>query len=285
MKDIIVPLDFSDDAVKGLELAILLSQKTPVKIQMVYVQRKAAEGIPSSAEEEYKQAERKFHKIIEYYSSKLGSDSQLTYIIKKGKVYQEIVAQAQAFPESVIVASTHGASGFEELFIGSNAHRIISATDRPVITIRKSPVPENIARIVLPINTTVNSRQKVIFTAHLAQIFGSEIHVVSVSSSHSKKIVSRLNAYSQQVINFLKSKELNYKSATLFGNNYTSMIIDYAESIHADLISMINESGGSLTDLIVSGTAQQMISKSSIPVLVIRAKEHFIKGSFSTFGE
>ncbi len=283
MKNIIVPLDFSLDALKGLDLALLIATKTPVKIQLVYVQKKT--DVPSNSEEEYKFAEKHFRKLIENYKNRVPKESALTFIIKKGKVYQEVVGQAQAFQDSIIVASTHGASGFEELFIGSNAHRIISATSRPVITIRQSPVPANITKIILPIDIVVESRQKVIFTALLAQIFGAEIHVITVSSSKSKKITSRLNAYSQQVCNYLKTREIPYKTSSLFGNKVIKEVIDYAENVRAELISIINESGDSITDYIIGGEAQQMISKSPIPVLTIRAKPHFIKESFSTFGE
>lgn len=282
MKDIIVPLDFSNDALKGLDLALLIANKTPVKIQMVYVQRRT--DIPSASEDDYKHAEKKFKKIVEDYKTRIPKESSLTYIIKKGKVYQEVVNQSQAFQDSLIVASTHGASGFEELFIGSNAFRIISATTRPVITIRQTPVPKNMKKIVLPIDITVESRQKVIFTSFLAKIFNSEIHVITVSSSKSKKILGRLNAYSAQVCNYLKNHEIPYKPSALYGSNYLKQIIDYAENEHAELISIINESGDSITDFIIGSDAQQMISKSPVPVLTIRAKPHFIKESFSTFG-
>jgi nucleotide-binding universal stress UspA family protein len=283
MKNIIVPLDFSLDALKGLDLALLIASKIPVKIQMVYVQK--ITDIPSNSEEEFKYAEKHFRKLIETYKNKLSKESSLTFIIKKGKVYQEIVGQAQAFQDSIIVASTHGASGFEELFIGSNAHRIISATSKPVITIRQSPVPANFTKIVLPIDIVVESRQKVKFTALLAQIFGAEIHVVTVSSSKSKKITSRLNAYSQQVCNYLKTREIPYKTAAVTGSKVIKGVIDYAESVKAEMISIINENGDSISDYIIGGEAQQMISKSPIPVLTIRAKSHFIKESFNTTGD
>jgi nucleotide-binding universal stress UspA family protein len=143
MKNIIVPLDFSADALKGLDLAVLFASKTPIKIQLVYVQRRT--DVPSLSEEEYKYAEKHFKQILETYKNKIPKDSSLNYIIKKGKVYQEVVNQAQAFPDSMIIGSTHGASGFEELFIGSNAQRIISATTRPVITLRTPVVQRTFA--------------------------------------------------------------------------------------------------------------------------------------------
>ena len=118
----------------------------------------------------------------------------------------------------------------------------------------------------------------------LAQLFNAEIHVVTVGTSNSKRIVSRLAAYSAQICNYLKSKEIPYKTSSLIGSNPINQILTYSEKVGAELISIINESGESITDLIIGGEAQQMISKSAIPVLIIRAKSHFIKESFSTFG-
>ena len=62
MKNIIVPLDFSMDSLKGLELAILIAHKTPVAIQMVYVQKKT--DVPSLAEEEFRYAEKNLKRIL-----------------------------------------------------------------------------------------------------------------------------------------------------------------------------------------------------------------------------
>jgi len=282
MKNIIVPLDFSVDSIKGLELAMLFAKYMAVKIQLVFVQHRR--DVPSLEEEEYLQAEKKFKKLIEIYNKQLHEGSQITYIIKKGKVYQEVVGQAQAFKDSIIVASTHGASGFEELFIGSNAYRIICTTERPVITIRQLPVPQKISKIILPIDAGVETRQKVVFSSLIAQIFGSTIHVVTLSESKNKKLISRLNAYSEQVCNYLKNKDIPYVTNSLIGENSLNALLNYAEKENAELISVVNESGYSIADLIAGSFAQQVISKSPIPVLTIRAKPHTIKESFSTFG-
>jgi len=282
MKTIIVPLDFSVDSLKGLELALLLGRRFPVKIQLVHVQHR--HDIPSQEEEEYRQAEKKLQKYIEIYSKELHEDAHLSYIIKKGKVYQEVVGQAEAFTDSLIIASTHGASGFEELFIGSNAYRIVCATSRPVITIRQLPVPQNITNILLPVDIAVHTRQKVVFVSTLAKLFGSTVHVVTFSESTNKKVVSRLNGYASQTIDYLKNKDIPYVSYSLIGSDGLSDLFDYAVERKCELLSVVNESGTSFADLILGSIAQQYISKSPVPVLTIRAKSRTIKESFSTFG-
>ncbi len=285
IKNFIVPVDFSDDSLKGLELSIMFSNKIYSNIQMVYVQKKTALHFPSEIREEYKFAKEKFEKILSGYSPKLGNNSKLRYIIKKGpKVYEEVVNQAESYKDSIITTSTHGASGFEEFFIGSNAFKIISATTGPVITVRKGVVPADIRRIVLPIDNMPETRQKVPMTAEIAQIFGAEVHVVNVLTSRNLKIDKRLNAYSKQVSNFLKGKNITIVNQTITGNNVADMTVGYADAINADMISIITEQQNSLTNLILGNYAQQILNKATIPVLNITPREIQIKGTFSTFG-
>ena len=108
MKNFIVPIDFSDDSLKGLDMAVLFSQRKTVNIQMVYVQKSSDDYHPGSFEEELRYAEIQFNKILSEYKEKLGNDSKLKFIIKKGKIYKEIVNQAESYKDSVISASTHG---------------------------------------------------------------------------------------------------------------------------------------------------------------------------------
>jgi nucleotide-binding universal stress UspA family protein len=286
IKNFIVPLDFSEDSLKGLELAVLFSTKTYVNIQLVYVQKRTAEHFPSAIREEYNNAKDKFEKILQEYSPKLGNDSKLRYIIKKGpKVYEEVVNQAESYKESMITTSTHGASGFEEFFIGSNAFKIISATSRPVIAIRKGGVPVEIKKIVLPIDIMPETRQKVPLTAEIASLFGAEVHVLEVGTSHSSKVHKRLNAYSKQVSNFLKGQNITVVNKTVYGDNVADLTVEYANSVQADMISIITEQKSSITTLILGNHAQQVLNKATIPVLNITPREIQIKGSFSTYGD
>jgi nucleotide-binding universal stress UspA family protein len=285
IKNFIVPIDFSDDSLKGLELAILFSSKLFVNIQMVYVQKKTAEHFPSAIREEYHNAKEEFENIVKEYSPKLENNSKLRYIIKKGpKVYEEVVNQAESYKDGIITASTHGASGFEEFFIGSNAFKIISATTQPVIAIRKGQVPPTIKKIVLPIDTMPETRQKVLLTAEIAELFGSEVHVIELASSRSTKVHKRLNAYSKQVGNFLKSRNIPIVNHTILGDNVADLAVEYANTIKADMISIITEQKSSITNLILGNYAQQVLNKAVIPVLNITPREIQIKGTFSTYG-
>ncbi len=283
MYRIIVPIDFSEESLKGLDLAILLSSKLECKIEMVYVQKKSQDYNPGSKEEEYKFADKEFEKILKNYKSRLASNVALQYIIKTGRIYREVVNQAESFKDSFIVASTHGASGFEKFFIGSNAFKIITATYKPVFTIRESEAPEKITKIVLPLDISADTRQKVPFTTELAKWFKATVFVVTATSLQTEDINKKLAAYSNQVCDYLENAGVKYKTASLIGSNITDMVIDYASNVNADLISIMTEQVAD-GNFIMGTAAQQMLNKSPIPVLSINPKELHVSGIFSTNG-
>ena len=283
MYRIIVPIDFSEESLNGLKLAILFSNKTDRNIEMVYVQKKSLDYKLGSKEEEYKFAEKEFEKILEKYAPQLSPSSKLSYIIKSGRIYREIVNQANSFKESFIVTSTHGASGFEKFFIGSNAFKIISATSRPVVTIRGNDLPKKISKIILPLDISADTRQKLPFTVELAEQFNAEIHVITVTSLNTDDINNKLAAYSKQVCEYLENHNIKYKIDSLIGSNFAKLIIDYTNMVKADLISIMTEqiSDG---NYILGTTAQEMLNISSVPVLSINPKELHVSNVFRTQG-
>ncbi len=282
MTNFIVPIDFSVDSLKGLEWAILFSQKKKINIQMVYVLTNSSNFQSSVVELEQKYAEAHFKKLVKEYAPTLGNQSKLTYIVKKGKVYRELVNQVNSFEDAVVSASTHGASGFEELFVGSNALKIMAATEQPVFTLRTN-IPDQIKRIVVPIKLHLDTRQKAPFVADVAELFDAELHVISISTRNNKRDLARLESYSKQVINYFRKRKLQIVDKTLVGESLPSLTCNYAEAVDADLITIMS-SEIDKWNVFLGSYAQQMLKTATVPLLSITPREKQIPAGFSTFG-
>jgi nucleotide-binding universal stress UspA family protein len=282
MKNLIVPVDFSVESLNGLKMALLFSKKTRVNIQMIYVLPKATDMDQAAVDKDMHTSEERFKKIIQEYSPQVGNDSILGYLINRGRIYQEVVSQAENMPDSVICASTHGASGFQELFIGSNAFRIISATDKPVITLRKNSCPETISRIVLPIDMSVDSRQKVPFTLELARLFGAEVHVVGIHTLRGFGNRRKIRSYISQVASYVEEK-VPCETNEVFGDNVVELVNNYAQAVKADLISITTERPSGIS-LVIGNTVHQILNKAEIPVLCLTPKNIRKSGTFATTG-
>jgi nucleotide-binding universal stress UspA family protein len=267
MKTIIVPVDFSKESMSGLEMAILMAAKAGSDIQMVHVISGASNMSHGMLEKEHDLAKTRFGEIVENYKGKI-NDINLSYIIKEGKIYQEIKNQAEAYENSMIILSTHGNSGIEEFFVGSNSYKIASSASRPVISVRSLAEIRSIRTIVLPLDMTKETREKVPFTTELAKLFNAGIRIVTLRSSNHVNIEKKLERYSKQVGEFLEKHEIPFKTDHLSGTNFTDITLDYALSVNADLISIMTEQEESISNFLLGNYAHQMINKAPMPVLL-----------------
>ena len=267
MKTIIVPLDLSDESLNGLNLAMMLATKTGANILLVHVIGKNTGDYYEQMEKESQLAQSKFEGILRKYKEKVNLNFTLSYIIKEGKIFKEIADLADKHEDALTVLSTHGASGFEELFIGGNAYKITSHSRNPVITVRRSKILSNIDNIVLPLDVTFQTREKVPYTATLAKAFGSKIHILTIRLSNLKSIEKKLYQYAEQVASYLDNQKVPFTVEHLNGGNLTDLTLDYSRSIDADLISIMTEQEKSASNLLLGNFAHQMINKAFIPVL------------------
>ena len=275
MKQIIVAIDFSRCSVHALEYAITIANTMKANIIMTWVDVTEKrdtnfQGIKNSPRREISD---NFEELVKQYSKTL-TDGELLYKIRKGKVYTEISNQAKYSDAELVVAGTHGISGFEEFWIGSNAYRIVSHAPCPVITVRAHyESTRSIKTIVLPIDSTLESRQKLPFTSKMAKLFNAKIHVVSLYSTSIKAIRNRIDNYTNQAVKFLKEEGVDHIVKKVEAENITNSTINYAKSVDADIISIMTEQETSASNLFLGAYAQQMVNHSPIPVLSIHTRE------------
>ncbi len=269
MKTILVPIDFSADSINALEHAVKFANVVKASIRMIHVQKSKNFKVPKyfiDFERMYSNNLDDYFKIlIEKYKSKI--DFGFDYITRSGKVYSEIVDQAVKDNAYLIMIGTHGISGFEEFWIGSNSYRVVSNAKCPVITIRNGYLRKNIKKIVLPIDMTRESRQKTNFTVDIAKYFNSEIHIVSVKETNTPAVVEKIERYVVQTTEYIKKKGIKCVNDSLLGSNITESTIEYAISVDAELISIMTEQVSSTKNLWLGKYAQQMVNHSPIPVL------------------
>jgi len=272
MANIIAAIDFSDCSINALEHAVSIASRGALDVHMIWVNNPSvtkATIYSDSSADLIDEIRKQFEKLVEKYSPQL-EDSTLDFVIREGKIYREIIDEAKEMESLCIVMGTHGKSGFEQFWIGSNANKLISVSPCPVITLRAGVAAKDEMRVILlPVDSTLDTRQKVPFTAYLAQLFESEIYVLSIYASKYKSIQRRVDVYTDQVCNYLEEEGIKYHRDVLVCDNLTTGTIEYAKRVRANLISIMTEQETSPFNLLVGPYAQQMVNNSPYPVLSI----------------
>lgn len=272
MNNIIAAIDFSDCSVNALEHAVSIASHGSLDVHMIWVNNPSVTKTTiysDTASDLIDEIKKQFGHLIDKYQAMLPA-SKIDYVIREGKVYREIIDEAKEMESLCIVMGTHGVSGFEQFWIGSNANKLISVAQCPVITLRSGVKSEvEMKCIVMPIDSTLDTRQKLPFTAYLAQIFDAEIYVLAIYASKFKVIQKQVDEYVDQVCTFLEDEGITYHRDALVADNLTTTTIDYAKKVRANLISIMTEQETSPFNLLIGPYAQQMVNNSPFPVLSI----------------
>jgi len=274
MKQIIVAIDFSKTSLNALDFGIHIANKAGADVQMVWVDNTTSEEVvfEGFAHEERNEKIALLKELQEKHSKTL-KNGKLDYKTRKGKVYIEIAQQAKSVNADLIITGTHGVSGFEEYWIGSNAYRIVTNAPCPVITLRFDANVGDIKKIVIPIDSSLETRQKIPVAAQIAQLFDSEIHVLSIYATPLKSVQKRVDNYAKHVVDYCNERKIKCKAVVKESANVTRTMIDYAESNGAELIAIMTEQENTTANIFLGPYAQQIINNSPVPVLSMRAKE------------
>lgn len=283
---ILVPFDFSDRAKAALEESYNLSKMTGLEITLFHVIRDNqnifnAFGLERSKrmKKEYEDQMRSQLQDIAAEASRL-SGAKVTAVVSHGKAHDKILKGAHLLHSKFIVQGFNNEPiDSQSNQIGSNALKVIKKAECPVITVKNHHKTEGCRSILLPLDLSQETRQKVGHAIEMAKLFGSTIKVVSVYwSTGDKEVLRRLKMQMKQVGDFIKKANVSCTTKIIekSGSEKTlaPMILDYAKNEKdIDLIMIMTQTEAGLFDLFLGSSAQHFITHSEVPVMSIIPKQ------------
>lgn len=273
IKKILIPIDFSDTAMLALDHAVFMAERYNAEIIFLHVFESF------SYQMEISQMLIDSVKVGDLVKGKLDELAKETH--KKsgvnisteavtGSVATNIVEAAERLGADIIVMGTHGSSGFEEFFIGSNAYKVVSKSAIPVLSVQDGATKVGYRNIVVPLDVSKASRQKMQYVVPFAKKYAGRLHLLIVDTDDDG---AKLEVVSNQVEEYLRSEDVPYDIKKVSGSNRAKLVIDYANEINAELITIMTEQDPDISGLVLGPYAQQVVNHSKIPVLSITPEE------------
>lgn len=272
MKKLLVAIDFSKNAIHALEYALVYAEKFKADVSMIWVDNCiGSELMIEKPDGASRHESRELFKDIQSRYQKKYKDGNLDFKLSKGKVFEEIAKHAVKTGTDLIFAGTHGVTGFEEYWIGSNAYRIVTHAPCPVVTLRQNFNFEGgIKSILLPVDSSSQSSNKVYTTAEIADAFGSEIKILAVHTSTLGSLKRQVDKHLKVVTDHLKKAKVPYTEEEITTNNITQDVIDFAVKNKNDMIAIMTEQETTQANVFLGTFARQLINNCPIPVLSVR---------------
>ena len=274
MKNIIVGIDFSLGSMNAMKHAVSMAIRLKTDLTLLYSLTPDAKLIEETnitlRSNILSIAEKKLMELAEYCQKHI-HHTKVKHKIRVGKAAKEIAAEAKEQGRALVVAGTHGTSGFEEFFIGSTAMRIISSTEFPVLTVRDTVnIHRDLTDIVIIIDSSRETLQKVKIAALLSKAFQAKVHIVGVYTSKYRDLRDLVDAYVNKAEIYFNERDIRLESTIIESDKDPRRIIEISEGIKANLIISMKE-----TDLYgddpfsLTSFSQKLVNRSSIPVLSV----------------
>jgi len=269
---ILIPTDFSTVSNNALQYAIQLAKKTNASIHLLHVNNIPImdASFPNEVYQTYTAeiedfAKNSFENLENLYLNK--SNLQFDKHTAYGFVNDEIQEFAKINDIDLIVLGTTGASGIQEILIGSNAASVVAKAEIPVLVIPPTSTFADIKKIVYASDFNEPEFPSVSRLAFFANLYEAEVNVLHIKSFADNLFDAEHNFFSRNKENV----EVNrWKIVKLpEGESIIDSINNFVETEHPNLIVMAKHNRSFFDRLFHRSLSKQMAYHTKIPLLVL----------------
>jgi nucleotide-binding universal stress UspA family protein len=273
---IVIPVDFSEQSLIALNQTYNLAQATLSDITLLHVIDETLFHSMLSIFSDKEEKEAAYIADIKLKLEQIAKDVEtstgvaIKIRIEKGKIYETVNKVAEELNAAFIVMGTSGETTLKKKFIGSNSVRVIGEAPCPVITIKGKHHRQGCETIVLPLDLSKETKEKVGKCIEIANFFKSSVKVVTIVDTDDEFLVNKLTRQMDQVLEFLTENNIKCEGEFFKSNDISDGVLEYAEKVSADLIIIMTQKELEFKDFIIGTESSQIINHSEIPVCSIR---------------
>ncbi|MEI7977843.1 MAG: universal stress protein [Bacteroidota bacterium] len=269
---ILIPTDFSSVANNALQYAIKLAQKTNAHIFLLHVNNVPImdASFPNEVYQTYTAeiedfAKKSFENIENLYLNKsnLKFETHTAY----GFVNDEIQEFAKNNDIDLIVLGTTGASGIQEILIGSNAASVVAKAEIPVLVIPPTSSFTDISKIVYASDFNEPEFPSVSRLAYFANLYDAEVSVLHIKSFADNLFDAEHNFFSRNKENVEVNKWKIVKLPE--GESIIDSINNFVETEQPNLIVLAKHNRSFFDRLFHRSLSKQMAYHTKTPLLVL----------------
>ncbi|RKS99136.1 universal stress protein [Flavobacterium sp. 123] len=275
MKRILVPTDFSTYAENALKAAAQIAKKNNSELFLLHMLE-----LPSQMSDTITEGNSipEVMFFIEKAREMLESIKERPYL--NGIIVNESVLFESAFKGIIefskkndidlIIMGSRGLSGFEEILIGSNTEKVVRHSEIPVLVIKKDTVEFKAENIVFASDFSKEAKKPFKKLLKFAQIFDSTLNLVMICTPSSFKTTLVAEKF---ISDFAANFDLKKFTSHIYNDaNIEKGVINFSNSINADLIVMCTHNRTALSHFFNGSISEDLVNHSNKPVIAFKVK-------------
>lgn len=216
--------------------------------------------------------------ILLYENAKIDLSGKLigidyTVELVSHAIAKDLSERLNVIKPDLLIISTKNKDSNEGLFAINDTCKVIEHAEAPVLSIPGNYEFKNFDKMVIPIDTSFETRQKGPATIVMAQKFNSYVYIVGVSTDKGKDSEVTVANYTRQVSNKIVENGIDNEIEMRLGGNITEQTIAYANEVKADLVIIMTEQEVNFKSFFYGKFSEQFIKLANFPVLSVNTKD------------
>ena len=260
---LLVPFDFSDVAYYALNHGMAMAQVFKYRLDLLHVINKKDIGTDKELV-----VKKSLKALASHIKGITGLDA--AYQIRTGNIFDTISEVADELEAAFVVMGVHGKKGVSHL-VGSYPYKVVCKAKVPVLVVKTKHRHKGFQNIVIPIDFSRKSTQKVAQATRFAKFFDAKIRVFGFLSTENKAKIINKEALLKGVNDYFEEKGVPVTTDLMIDTklDWDEALIRFSEKIDADLIMIVAERGNRFQDIFSSNYTEKILDRVNVPVLTI----------------
>lgn len=280
MKKILVPTDFSDHAEYALKVAAQIARKNNGEIYLLHMlelpnhisddgigESNAVGGSAGIPEVMFfmEKARERFQEVV---NAPYLQGITVVEALQFDKAFEGIMKHTKDHNIDLIVMGSHGASGFREMFIGSNTEKVVRTSNVPVLVIKKEEGEFRPEKFVFASDFSNEIKKPFAKVVDFANSFDINLHLVFINTPNNFKST---HAAEKLIHGFTSEFNINNYTTHIYNDvNVEKGILHFANSVNADLIGMCTHGRQGLAHFFNGSISEDLVNHAVRPVVTFR---------------
>jgi K+-sensing histidine kinase KdpD len=163
---------------------------------------------------------------------------------------------------------SQGASGLQEMFIGSNTEKVVRRSKIPVLVIKKEVDKFEVNDMIFASDFNKESKTTFQRVANFAKLFDAKIHLLYINTIHNFNTTKNIE---KRIADFMDDFDFSNYTTMIYNDiSIEKGILSYARDIDADLIALNTHGRSGLSQLFNGSIGQELANHALRPVITFK---------------
>lgn len=273
MKKILVPTDFSKEAENALKVAAQFARRHGCEIYLMHMLEIPFQEVDALSTHSALPEAMFFMKLAHQRFEEVMASDYLDGItvhetVKADSNFSSVIKTCREHGVDMIIMGSHGASGFKEMFVGSNAEKVVRTSDIPVLVIKNEHANFNVENFVFASDFKNDNKETYKQAIDFAKSFDAKIHLLMVNTANN---FSNTADSKKRIHEFIKDYPFaNYTLNVYNDESVEKGILNFSREIDADLIGISTHGRQGIAHFFNGSISEDLVNHAKRPVITFK---------------